>query len=210
MKKKSIWGMLVALLALMVYLVGGLNAPALALTPTTTTNSIQASELTTFDHQGHLLLAQAAGECRAANRKIDIFSQASVAPGSTTIRTLETNQTVTLTGGGSNGWVPVSAPVSGYVIARYLKSCGSTPPPPPQGSCRRVIAPPEGLIIRSQPISSATQVGGVAVGATVRVTGQSSSEDSTGRNWVEITAPTRGWVSGGRPAGNLSELFTCP
>jgi hypothetical protein len=208
MKKISIRGILVALLALMVCLLGGLNAPAFAITDNTISNSLRTSQ---FQPEGQILLAQAAGECRAANRKIDIFSQASVAPNSTTVRTLETNQTVTLAGGGSNGWVPVSAPATGYVIARYLKTCGTTPPPPPPpGSCRRVIAPSEGLVIRAQPSSTASQVGGVALGELVRVTGQSSSEISTGRRWAEITAPSRGWISSGRPEGNLSEAFNCP
>ncbi|MBD0346105.1 MAG: SH3 domain-containing protein [Coleofasciculus sp. Co-bin14] len=211
MKKMSIRGILVALLALMVCLLGGLNAPAFAITDNTRSNSVQTAQLHSSQSEGQILLAQAAGECRAANRKIDIFSQASVAPNSTTVRSLEANQTVTLAGGGSNGWVPVSAPATGYVIARYLKTCGTTPPPPPPpGSCRRVIAPPEGLVIRAQASSTASQIGGIGLGELVRVTGQSSSEISTGRRWVEITAPSRGWISSGRPEGNLSEAFTCP
>lgn len=213
MKKMSHWGKLIAFFALVLILVlnpvGSLEAIATTVTNTTPANTTQDSKPTSSQSLGNVQLAQLVGQCRAASRTIDIFTEPSVGPTSDIVRTLEPNQRVTLASVGSAGWIQVSAPASGYVIARYLKSCSGTTPPPTTGSCRRVLNPPEGLIIRSQPTSNSSQVGSVLVGTTVKVTG-ASSVDSAGRTWVEISAPRSGWISSGFPSGNLSAPFSCP
>jgi hypothetical protein len=212
---KNFWGFYKALsrtilflcMVLFVSTVGTFNAAAM--TPDWPTNTINP-EPVLLNNQ---LLAQQVeelatpGECRAVNRTVDIFSEPSVGPSSIVRRTLLENQTVTLAGEGNNGWIQVSAPDNGYVIARYLKYCAGNPPPP-RGNCRRVVAPAGGLIVRSQPTTTSSQVGSVYVGNVLRVTGQTST-DSTGRRWVEITSPVRGWVSSGFPEGNLSDPFNC-
>jgi hypothetical protein len=195
--------------ALFVSMVGTGNATALTLERPTNIINQEPITLSLLNDQ---LLAQQVeelatpGECRAVNRTVDIFSEPSVGPSSIVRRTLLENQTVTLAGEGNNGWIQVSAPDNGYVIARYLKYCAGNPPPP--GNCRRVVAPAGGLIVRSQPTTTSSQVGSVYVGNVLRVTGQTST-DSTGRRWVEITSPVRGWVSSGFPEGNLSDPFNC-
>jgi uncharacterized protein YgiM (DUF1202 family) len=151
--------------------------------------------------------------CRRVNRKVDIFSEASVAPSSIVRATLDTGNRVTLSDSGNNGWVGVSSPVSGYVIARYLYTTtdcgGNAPSPPPPQACRRVVAPPEGLIVRSGAGTNYGRVGSVLVGNTLRVTGEARS-DADSRRWVQITQPVSGWVSSGFPEGNLSAPLTCP
>jgi hypothetical protein len=212
MKKMSRWGKFIAFLALVLTLVlnpvGSLEAIATTVADTTPAITTQESQPISFQSPGNVLLAQIVGQCRAAARTMDIFTEPSVGPTSEIIRTLETNQRVTLANEGSAGWIEVSAPTRGYVIARYLKGCGSNPPP--QGNCRRVLSPTEGLVIRAQATSNSSQLGAIYVGNVVRVSGASTT-DSAGRNWVEITTPTRGWVSNGfGGAANLSAPFSCP
>lgn len=211
MKKISRWGKLIAFLAMILLglnTVGSLEAQAATVPDMTLASSLQETTTTSSLSSGNIQLAQLAGQCRATTRTIDIFTEPSVGTSSDIVRTLEPNQRVTLAGEGSAGWIQVSSPASGYVIARYLKSCSETNPPPTTSTCRRVIAPSEGLIIRSQPTSSSSQVGSVLVGTTVKVTG-ASSVDSAGRTWVEISTPRSGWVSSGFPSGNLSGPFSC-
>ena len=211
MKKMSRWGKLIAFLALILLglnTVGSLEAQATTIPDITLASSLQETTTTSSLSSGNIQLAQIVGQCRAASRTIDIFTEPSVGTSSDVVRTLEPNQKVTLAGEGSAGWIQVSSPGSGYVIARYLKSCSGNNPPPTKGTCRRVIAPSEGLIVRSQPTSSSSQVGSVLVGTTVKVTG-ASSVDSAGRTWIEISTPRTGWVSSGFPSGNLSAPFSC-
>lgn len=210
MKKISRWGKLIAFLAMILLglnTVGSLEAHAATVPDMTLASSLQETTTTSSLSSGNIQLAQIVGQCRATTRTIDIFTEPSVGTSSDIVRTLEPNQRVTLAGEGSAGWIQVSSPASGYVIARYLKSCSETNPPPTTSTCRRVIAS-SGLVIRSQPTSGSSQVGSVLVGTTVKVTG-ASSVDSAGRTWVEISTPRSGWVSSGFPSGNLSAPFSC-
>jgi hypothetical protein len=210
MKKMSRWGKLIAVLALILLglnTMGSLEAHAATIPDITLATPLQETTTTSLLSSGNIQLAQIVGQCRAATRTIDIFTEPSVGTNSDIVRTLEPNQRVTLASEGSAGWIQVSSPASGYVIARYLKSCG-TNPPPTKATCRRVIAPSEGLIVRSQPASSSSQVASVLVGTNVKVTG-ASSVDSAGRTWVEISTPRSGWISSGFPSGNLSAPFSC-
>ena len=209
------WSKALALSTVFLTTVGVLEATATPATSTPTADTAQASATTPLPNPSQLAQANiAAGACRRVTRKVDIFSEASVAPSSIVRATLDTGSRVTLSDSGNNGWVGVSSPVSGFVIARYLYStsdCGGnpTPPPPPPQACRRVVAPPEGLIVRSGASTSSPKVGSVFVGNTLRVTREATS-DADGRRWVQITQPVSGWVSSGFPEGNLSAPFTCP
>ena len=208
MKKMRYWGILIAFFALILNPWGILEANAATVTNTPTTSILQESEPTLL--QEKFQLAQGViGQCRAANRTMDVFSQASVAPQSLTVTTLQTNAQMTLADNGSAGWIRISAPVGGYVIARYLKPCSGTvpPPPPPQGLCRNATVE---LNIRQSPSTSATVIGGVPANGTVKLASPKNSQtDSEGRNWVQIAAPIGGWVSSGFPDGNLGPEFSC-
>lgn len=214
MKTKNYWGKSSTVFALGLTLalnpLGSWDASANTASNTPPTNSTQEVEPTLSQNPDNIQLAQLAGQCRAATRTMDIFTEPSVGPTSDIVRTLEPNQRVTLAGEGNAGWIQVNVPVSGYVIARYLKLCSGVnpPPPPPSGSCRRVISPSSGLIVRSQPNTSSSVVGSIFLGTTVRLTG-ASSVDSVGRTWVEISSPTGGWISSGFPTGNLGDPFSC-
>lgn len=208
------WSKALALSAIFLSTVGVLEATATPTTNTPTADTAQASATPPLPNPSQLAQANtAAGACRRVNRKVDIFSETSVAPSSIVRATLDTGSRVTLSDGGNNGWIGVSSPVSGYVISRYLyttSDCGgNAPPPPPAQACRRVVAPPEGLIVRSGAGTNYDRVGSVLVGNTLRVTGEARA-DADSRRWIQITQPYSGWVSSGFPEGNLSAPFTCP
>ncbi len=172
------------------------------------TNTLNPGSTSTLIAQGF------EGQCRLTNRTTDIFSQPSVGNASQRVRILTPDSRVTLGSVVSNGWISVTAPVEGYIIARYLKPCPgntttnpqpTTPAPTASGSgCRTTNV---GLIIRPRPIAgSLPLVGSVAAGSNITTTGE-TQQDSVGRTWYRISAPQAGWVSGG--VGNNSNLTNC-
>jgi hypothetical protein len=150
------------------------------------------------------------GQCRAAKHSTPIFSErAAVSPA---LRLLSSNQEVTLAeNGGVEGMILVSAPVRGYVFTTNLKPCGTVTPP--TGLCRRVINPPEGLFIRTQPDPSAPLTNPAGVGYLERVTLTTNPatvrESAQGRVWVQISAPAAGWVSNGFRGAAQTNLGFC-
>jgi hypothetical protein len=235
MKKMSHWGKPIALLTLGLSAVGGLNAPAPAVSSTTTANSLRESQATSVQRQGNFQLAQSiVGQCRAAGRRIFVYSQRSTS--SRTVRTLAPNEQVTLADDGAVGWVAISSPEPGYVRASELISCpvanrptptptpsatpsptpSATPSPTPQTTslCRIVTynGPEGGLAIRSQPDRSAPRVNGVKFGdrVTLRTSPPPTTLDKDGRDWLELTAPTPGWISNGFPNSRSANTAVCP
>jgi hypothetical protein len=234
MKNKSIRGMPVALLALVLSAVAGLESAAAVNNPTTT-NTLQKSKHTSFQ------LAQGiVGQCRAAKQRIFVYSQRSTS--SPTVRTIDSNEQVTLADDGAVGWIAISAPAVGYVRASELTTCQSvtpskpsptppapspappapsprpsTPPTPPPSntttSLCRVVAyngPEGGLAIRTRPDRVAPRVDGARFGdrVTLRTSPPPITVDKDGRNWIEVTAPSRGWISNGYPKS--PNLGLCP
>lgn len=237
MKKMSYWGQCMALLALVLSSVGGVKTLATAAT-STTANNIQKSESTSLQHSGNLQLAQSiVGECRAAGRRIFVYSQRSTT--SQTVRTLGPNEQVTLADDGAAGWVAISSPEVGYVRANELISCPvaerptprprvrprptASPAPAPatatstnqtSNRCRIVTydGPEGGLAIRTQPNGNAPRIAGVNFGekVTLRTSPPPSNLDKDGRDWVEVVAPSRGWISNGFPSTNSTNIGPCP
>lgn len=219
MKKMSYWLGPIALFALVLSNLGTMNAPANAFTNTTTDNPIPESEATPLGRQGKFELAQnLVGQCRAAKQRIFVYSQRSTS--SNSLRTLDTNEQVTLADNGSGGWIGISSPTVGYVQASNLTTCSSaTKPPstkPPStgaGICR--IATRD-LSIRQGPGQGSATIGGVAKDATVKLASPQQSQTNASENnrvWVKIVAPATGWVSSGvsaYPEGNLGPKFSCP
>lgn len=164
------------------------------------------------------------GQCRAALQSTFVFDN----PGSgTRIRSLTTNERVTLADDPRNGWILISAPIRGYVRTAELKPClpvATTPnitppvlnPPisPPQFSfCRQVTEiVGEGLNIRSYPSLSANPVGTVMPGDVIRLRTNPPPlvTDESGRSWVEIVLPVRGWLSDGYANTDRANLEPTP
>lgn len=111
-------------------------------------------------------------------------------------------------------WVQISRPSAGWVSNGFnptnLSVCSAPPPPPPPSRCRRVINPPDGLVIRRDASISSPSVGGINLNGRMTLTTvpPTTSRDSAGRTWVQIEAPARGWVSNG--FGGQSNLGICP
>lgn len=186
------------------------SANVLAVTAIATTGmgmtalAIPATNQTVKLAQGGLV-----GQCRAVNKAVAVYKQASTT--SAVVSTLQVNTQVTLADNGSGGFIGISSPVSGYVQTVSLKSCSGTPTPPPTGNtCRRVIQP-LGLSIRKDPSPTAGLVGGVSYLERVDITSTPATAQVSpdGRNWIKIAKPLAGWVSNGFKGGN-SNLGLCP
>lgn len=215
MNNMSKWGKHIALFALGLSAVGSLNAPATAGAAPQTTNIIQASE-----SKGNLQLAQAqtlVGQCRAAKERIFVYSQRSNT--SQTVRTLAPYEQITLAEEGTDGFIAISSPEKGYVEVKDLTSCSggvAANPAPAQTSsssrCRVVTYNgTEGLAIRKGPDKTAARVGGVYAGnrVTLKNNPPSYTVDGEKRSWVEISAPTAGWISYGYPSSNSTNVGAC-
>lgn len=139
--------------------------------------------------KNNYLLAQVPASCRQviARGGLRVREQPSV--NSRVVGIIQNNRNVTIqTDVATNGWVPVSTPLPGYVYAQYLGMCDTAKAPPPS-NCRRIIAS-AGASVRQQPSDTATSVGVIANGRRVVI-------DNLGANgWVPITVPLRGYVQG--------------
>ncbi|MDX2244515.1 MAG: SH3 domain-containing protein [Leptolyngbyaceae cyanobacterium bins.302] len=126
---------------------------------------------------------------------------------------ITTNPATTSKDGAGRTWVQISQPSPGWVSNGFnptnLSVCSTTPPPPPS-RCRRVINPPDGLVIRQSASATSASVGGIGLYGRMTLTTApaTTSRDSAGRTWVEIEAPARGWVSNG--LGGQSNIGICP
>lgn len=223
MKKTSYWGKPVALCALLLSTVGILKIPAAAATSITITNTTQKPEPTLLQRRGGFRLAQSlVGQCRAAKDRIFVYAQRSLNSG--TLRTLAADEQVTLADNGVRGWIGISEPEVGYVQAEDLAKCpteAAKPNPPTKTTtttttsslCRVVTSQNlEGLAIRQQPDKNSPRVDGVYPGnrVTLKTNPPQFQLDKEGRAFVEITAPTAGWISYGYPNANSANLGACP
>lgn len=224
MKMIAPWGKSVAIVALGLSSVAYLNAPSTAVTHSTLANVAQKSEFNLSGRQSNFQLAQGlVGQCRAAKQRIFVYSQRSTT--SQTVRTIAPNEQVTLADNGAAGWVAISSPEPGYIRVSELTTCQAanrpTPNPAPNPApnqtsslCRIVTynGPEGGLAIRSQADRNAPRVNGVKLGdrVTLRTSPPPRNLDKDGRDWVEVTAPSRGWISNGFPSAKSSNTASCP
>ncbi len=193
--------------SLAIAIVGTLSATAQA-NPTPAIETAQAPGL---------LAASIEGQCRGVNTSnVGIFSGPTDTTG-TRVSVVAKDSVVRLAGDGSNGWIKVDYPKDGYIQAKYLyvancpANLAQKPTPPADGDlCRRIISPPEGLVIRSEATSTSANVGGVAQYGRVTLSSNpaTTSKDSAGRTWVKISAPANGWISNGLP-GSGGHIVLC-
>lgn len=219
MKKISYWGQPIAVFALVMSAVGSLMTVATAV-PSTTTDNIKQSESTSVQ----LAQRDLVGQCRAAKTRITIHREPSTT--SPADRVLTTDERVTLADNGNGrGWIRISTPIAGFVQAADLTACSGvvvnptpkpTPPAPTTTTslCRVVTynGPEGGLAIRSRPDKTAPRTDGVRLGdrVTLRTSPPPSNLDKEGRDWLEVTAPSRGWISSGFPSAKSTNLGACP
>ncbi|HEY9821554.1 MAG TPA: SH3 domain-containing protein [Candidatus Sericytochromatia bacterium] len=198
MKKMNQLGKLVSVLAVIAIAFTGMSTPVMA-----------GTDITSSKESLQLAQASLVGQCRAAKLSIPIFRERVAT--SEALRLLSANQTVTLSDNAvdANGFIGISAPTPGFVHAINLKPCG-TPPPPTGSLCRRVVQPPDGLVIRRDPSSTSPSVGGVAyLGQVTLTTNPPTVRRGENRDWVQISAPASGWVSNGFTSATSSNLAFC-
>ena len=233
MKKMNRLGNSVSVLAVMAIATAGVTTPSIA--------SINITR-----SQGSLKLAAASlvGQCRAAKVQIPVYKLANTS--SEALRLLAPNEQVTLAGNAVDpkGFISISAPVPGFVLASNLIPCSSTTTGTTSGTttgstsdtttgttnggttgttsgtttgttsskdlCRKVLRPPQGLVIRREPSTAAARVGGVAyLGRVTLTTNPPTAKTADNRDWVEISAPAKGWISNGLETVPRSNLVYC-
>ena len=155
------------------------------------------------------------GECRAAKQGIFVYDGPD--PSGRKIRSLLTNEEVTIASNNENGWIGISSPVNGFVQTADLKKCheGDRSPGEKTGKCRRVTEVVEsGLNIRALPNTSSDIIEAVSPGDIViwKTSPPEVFSDAEGRKWVAIASPQEGWISEGFPDSDQKNLeaATCP
>lgn len=114
--------------------------------------------------------------------------------------TLKSAQEVTAADG--RIWAEITGPVAGWISTRpnssstsNLVNCSGNPTPPPQPpsskSCK--IAFPQGLRLWNSPTGAV--IGSIPFNRDITLTGQRQVIGD--RVWVELSAPTRAWISSG-------------
>lgn len=120
----------------------------------TPTQSISANSNPT---EGNYLLAQASDSCRQVNVP-GLYVRQRPTVYSPVVGTILSGRNVTVESAPTGGWVAVSAPLEGYMFARYLIPCNPIAIAP--DLCREVSAR-GGLLIRKEPSVNADIVGTV-------------------------------------------------
>lgn len=144
------------------------------------------SETTLQKNQGEYQLAYS-DSCRQIMARNGLYVWQKPNTGSF-VALLDYGQQVTIRNRGKNGWVPISAPVRGYIFnTDYLASCQAAATPPNQNFCRRVVAN-AGIVVRRSPSINAARVGAVSNNRNVLIA-------ERGKNgWIPISLPLIGYV----------------
>ncbi|MBD2773708.1 SH3 domain-containing protein [Iningainema tapete] len=188
MKQKSGWQKYPSLTTTLVLTATVFVTPCLAVN-TDQLQEIESSALETTwqKNQGEYQLAKYSSSCRRVMARNGLYVWRKPNNGSFVTR-LDYGQQVTIRNRGKNGWVPISAPVRGYIFnTNYLASCQAAATPPNQNQCRRVVAD-SGLVVRRSPSINAVRVGVVPNARNVLIA-------KRGKNgWVSIAVPLIGYV----------------
>jgi uncharacterized protein YgiM (DUF1202 family) len=136
--------------------------------------------------QREYLLAQASDNCRQVIARNGLNVRRQPTANSEAVGIIESARNVTIQNLGENGWVPITAPIQGYVYGGFLGSCEAATAPPPT-NCRQVAAV-RGINVYQAPSTDGESLGVVANGR--RVTIESLGTDG----WVPVTVPLRGYV----------------
>jgi len=156
-----------------------LVAPAFA----SETNQTQDVKI---QNSGEYLLAQMPNSCRQviASNGLNVRQEAN--SNSQAVGIIGSGRTVTIQSLGENGWIPITAPLKGYVYGGFLAECEAANSPPPT-NCRSVAAA-RGINVYQTPSSDGETTGFVANGRMVTI--ESLGTDG----WVPISVPLKGYV----------------
>ena len=105
---------------------------------------------------------------------------------------------------------PAAAPTPASSPTATPAPSGSTATPTNRELCRRVVKPSQGLVIRQEPTIKSPQVGMVPyLGRVTLVASPPPLRTADERDWVEISAPARGWISHSLLVETTSNLAYC-
>jgi uncharacterized protein YgiM (DUF1202 family) len=193
MKQMTNWQKSVTIPTLLLSALTGFVPPSTAAS-TATTQEIQTPKITPFQNEDVYQLAQGSDNCRevAARNGLyvredpTVYSRAiGVIPYGRNVTVVESRGANTVGGNPGAKWMPISAPLQGYVYAGYLSSCQESPPPK---NCREV-SKGGGAYIRQEPSIKSNVVGVVPNGRNVTI------ENRGANGWVPISVPLQGYVS---------------
>ena len=195
MKQMSNWSKFVVVSTLLLPALTTFVNPSLAVNTAMLDSSNSSTlERTSFPNDGVYQLAQASNNCRqvAARNGLyvreepTVYSRAlGIIPQGRNVTVVENPGADVVVGNPGVEWMPISAPLQGYVYAGFLSSCQSSPPPK---NCREVSRR-GGLYVRQEPLSNSNVVGVVPNGRNVTI------ENRGANGWVPISAPLQGYVS---------------
>lgn len=179
-----------SIIAAVFSLTGATLASSSPVASTAPPQSLQPSTLkeTDFPNMGKYQLAQVVSEnCRQVSASSGVYVRREPTVYSTALGIIGGGRYVTVAPGGTSNWVPISAPLKGYVFRNFLTSCQSAPPPP--SNCRQVSSARGGLSVRQNPSINSAIVGKVVNGRYVTI------QNSGANGWVPISVPLQGYVS---------------
>lgn len=134
-----------------------------------------------------LLVAQTSGSCRRVIAPNGAAIHRSPAVDSPVLGIVGSQRNLIIENPGGSGWVPITAPLSGYVLANHLGLCQQASAPPPN-TCRRVVTN-QRLAVRQSPSSTGREISYIPPGRRVIIV------NSGINGWVPITTPVQGYVS---------------
>lgn len=138
------------------------------------------------DNQNKYLIARSSSNCRQVRTMngLYVLNQPSIT--GSVVGFLDYGQDVTIRNRGKNGFVPISSPIRGYVLAEFLNSCKYVTPAL-RSFCRQPISD-GGIVVRRKPSVNAARVGVIAKGRNITINSRGK------RGWVQIVLPFGGYV----------------
>lgn len=177
----------------------------LALTAFTTSSAVASTAIhqdkqlstpkqTFFQNERDYQIAQVSSNCRQVAVKNGLYVRQAptvyskalgVIPQGRNVTVVENRGANVVVGNPGAEWMPISAPIQGYVFAGFLTPCQASPSPT---NCREVSAR-GGLNVRRSPSINSAVVGVVPNERNVTI------ENKGANGWVSISAPLQGYVS---------------
>ena len=108
---------------------------SLLLTATVLVAPCFAADTNKTQIQGEYLLAQASDNCRQVIARNGLNVRRQPTANSEAVGIIDAARNVTIQNLGENGWVPITAPIQGYVYGGFLGACEAATAPPPT-DCR--------------------------------------------------------------------------
>ncbi|MBE9191881.1 SH3 domain-containing protein [Gloeocapsopsis crepidinum LEGE 06123] len=131
-------------------------------------------------------IAQRSDSCYQVIAKSGLYVREEPTVYSSAVGIIAYGRNIEVAGGITNNWVPISAPLKGFVYADWIGRCQAASPPP--SNCRQVITE-GGIPARQKPSSESEIIGYISSGRRVILTGQGTN------GWVPISVPFKGYVS---------------